>query len=80
MRPRQKPRMDYGAIVHQERYQQDGHAESLDRYDATLAEHYGAIGTKTTPDSWTRDIAAKFHPPRREKLRQTLKEMGFDFR
>lgn len=78
--PQQKPRMDYGAVVHHERYRQDGQAEALDGYDAALAEHYGSVGKKTTPDSWTREIATKFHPPRREKLRQTLKEMGFDFR
>ena len=49
-------------------------------YDAALARHYDSIGKKTTRDSWTHDIDEKFAAPRRDKLRQYLKEMGFDFR
>ncbi|MGH6618705.1 MAG: NADPH-dependent oxidoreductase [Alphaproteobacteria bacterium] len=78
--PKQKPRMDYETIVHRERYSTEGLAAALDAYDSALAAHYGSIGKKTTPDSWTNDIDEKFAAPRRDKLRQYLKEMGFDFR
>lgn len=78
--PKQKPRMDIGTTIHYEKYQTEGLDAALDAYDAELAAHYNAIGKSTTPDSWTRDIDAKFAVPRRDKLRQQLKEMGFDFR
>jgi hypothetical protein len=78
--PKQKPRMDYGTVVHHERYRTEGLDAALDAYDTALAQHYEALGKKTTRDSWTRDIDAKFAAPRRDKLRQFLMEMGFDFR
>ena len=78
--PKQKPRMDHGTVVHYERYRTEGLDAALDAYDAALAQHYDSIGKKTTRDSWTHDIDEKFAAPRRDKLRQYLKEMGFDFR
>lgn len=82
--PQQKPRMDYDAMVHYEQYGnlRGGReaSEALDSYDRGLEAHYNSIGKKTTPDSWTHDIASKFSPQRREKLREQLKERGFDFR
>ncbi|MGI9521802.1 MAG: nitroreductase family protein [Hyphomicrobiaceae bacterium] len=81
--PSQKPRMDYGAIVHSERYgnQSEGFSATaaLDAYDAVLAAHYRSIGKSTTPDSWTHDIDKKFHPQLRQDLRYQLKVLGFDF-
>jgi nitroreductase len=78
--PKQKPRMDLGLTVHYEKYDTAGLDAKLDQYDAELAGHYDSIDKPTTPDSWTHDIDAKFAQPRRDKLRQQLKEMGFDFR
>lgn len=78
--PKLKPRMDLGLTVHYEQYSTDGLDEALDRYDAELAGHYDSVGKKTTRDSWTKDIDEKFAVPRREKLREQLKGMGFDFR
>jgi FMN reductase (NADPH) len=78
--PKQKPRMDTGLTVHYEKYNTEGLEKALDGYDAELAAHYKSIDKKTTDDSWTRDIDEKFAQPRRDKLRQQLKEMGFDFR
>ncbi len=82
--PAQKPRMDYDQIVHYERHgatraDRDA-AAALDGYDAVLAAHYRATGRATTDDSWTHDMDRKFHPPLRDRLRQQLKERGFDFR
>lgn len=78
--PKQKPRMDYDTLVHYERYRTEGLETELDAYDTELAAHYDAVGKKTTRDSWTRDIDEKFAVPRRDKLREQLKAMGFDFR
>jgi len=78
--PKQKPRMDLGATVHYEKYDTAKLEAALDAYDKELAAHYNSVGKPTTPDSWTRDIDEKFAQPRRDKLRQQLKEMGFDFR
>ena len=78
--PPQKPRMDIGATIHYERYDEPAAIASLDAYDAKLAAHYDSIGVKTTPDSWTHDIDKKFEPPKRAKLREQLRARGFDFR
>lgn len=81
--PAQKPRMDYSTIVHYERYgalkdNRDLY-QTLDDYDESLAIHYKGIGKSTTTNSWTHDMGKKFSPQLREKLRQELKEQGFDF-
>ena len=79
-RPPQKPRMDIGATIHYEKYDQDATIASLDDYDRALADHYEANDKPTTPDSWTHDMDKKFHPPLRDKLREELQNQGFDFR
>jgi len=78
--PKQKPRMDIDTTIHYEKYDTAKLEAALDAYDAELAAHYNAIGKPTTADSWTRDIDEKFAVPRRDKLREQLKGMGFDFR
>jgi FMN reductase (NADPH) len=78
--PKQKPRMDLGLTVHYEKYDTEGLDAKLDGYDSELAKHYDSVGKETTRDSWTYDIDAKFAQPRRDKLREQLKGMGFDFR
>lgn len=78
--PKQKPRMDLGLTVHYEKYDTGKLEKGLDAYDSELAAHYKSIDKPTTPDSWTHDIDAKFAQPRRDKLREQLKGMGFDFR
>jgi len=77
---RQKPRLDLGATVHREKYDQSRSEAELDDYDARLADHYRSLKRPTTADSWTRMVAEKFAEPRRDMLRAQLKEMGFDFR
>ncbi len=82
--PPQKPRMDYDAMVHYERYgafRGDRAAtDLLADYDAALAAHYRSIGKPTSADSWSREIDEKFHPQLRDGLRRQLAELGFDFR
>ena len=82
--PAQKPRMGYAGMVHYERYGVQRTGEDLGTrlaaYDADLARHYRATGRPTTDDSWTHDMDKKFNPWLRDKLRQQLKERGFDFR
>ncbi len=81
--PQQKPRMDFDAMVHRDRYGNQGAGfdpgEALDSYDATLAAHYASIGKPTTPASWSHDVDKKFHPQLRQGLREQLKQQGFDF-
>lgn len=78
--PMQKPRMDIGATVHHERYDQAAAVAALDAYDAALAAHYESTGRPTTPDSWTNDMDKKFHARLRDKMREQLSAQGFDFR
>ena len=81
--PPQKPRMDFGAVVHREFFGGQGEgfdpSIALDEYDKALADHYESVGKKTTPDSWTHDIDKKFSPQLRQGLREQLKQLGFDF-
>ena len=82
--PPQKPRMDYSTMVHYERYgalrDNRDSGQSLKDYDNALAAHYQGQGVKTTPDSWTHAMDARFVPQVREGLRAQLKALGFDFR
>lgn len=82
--PTQKPRMEYGAMVHEERYGalrgNRTMVEEVADYDAALASHYGSIDKNTTPDSWTDEMDKKFVPQLRDSLREQLRELGFDFR
>jgi hypothetical protein len=82
--PPQKPRMDYSRMVHYEQYgslrDKRTAEQALAAYDAALAQHYSAIGKATTADSWSHDMDRKFHPQLRDKLREQLCELGFDFR
>ncbi|MBT3535088.1 MAG: hypothetical protein HN478_14500 [Rhodospirillaceae bacterium] len=82
--PPQKPRMDYSSMVHYERYgalrDNRDMAQTVNDYDAALANHYGGAGKTTTPDSWSHDMDKKFDPQLRDNLRQELKTQGFDFR
>ncbi len=78
--PPQKPRMDFDSMVHRERYDRAAALGALDDYDAELSAHYTSKGVETTPDSWTHDMDKKFNPPLRDKLREHLKTLGFDFR
>jgi len=53
---------------------------AVELYDTELAQHYRGIGKSTTDDSWSHDMDQKFVPQLRDKLREELKNLGFDFR
>ena len=78
--PQQKPRLAYDDVVHDERYNAAKVQKAVADYDRELARHYESIGKATTPDSWSRDIAAKFgaRPRPRDDLRPVLKARGID--
>lgn len=82
--PPQKPRMAFDAMVHYERYGVHRGvgdvASAVADYDAALARHYDSVGKPTTRDSWSHDMDKKFHPPLRDRLREELRQLGFDFR
>lgn len=82
--PKQKPRMEFGAMVHEDRYGvlrgNRSMVEEVADYDAALAAHYGSVGKPTTPDSWSDEMDKKFVPQLRDDLRAQLRELGFDFR
>lgn len=82
--PPQKPRMPYDAMVHYEHYgalrNSTVMAEAVAHYDGELAAHYRATGRKTSDDSWSHDVDAKFSVKPRDTLRRQLAMRGFDFR
>jgi nitroreductase len=81
--PPQKPRMDYSAMVHYERYggfSDDRSTEQrLNDYDTALAAHYTATNKPTHPNSWSYEIDKKFVDQPRARLREQLRDLGFDF-
>jgi len=77
--PPQKPRMDTSMTIHYEKYDEKATVAAMGDYDKALAEHYTSRGVATTPDSWTHDIDNKFAARQRDKLREQLGRMGFDF-
>lgn len=74
-----KPRMNFDAMVHEERYDDEKCVSNINDYDAKLADHYRAQGRPTNAASWSEDVATKFSVRPRDTLRATLKDMGFDF-
>lgn len=77
--PKQKPRMDFDAIVHREQYEADKMSEFVKQYDDALAAHYRGEGRTTNDNSWTNEVDAKFSTQPRATLRATLARLGFDF-
>ena len=77
--PVQKPRMNFEAMVHLERYDADKMQAHVADYDAALGDHYRSQGRPTNEASWSHDVATKFAARPRDTLRDTLKSMGFDF-
>jgi len=77
--PPQKPRMDFDAVVHQERYDSAKVAACVARYDRELAAHYRASGRDTNDDSWSHEVDSKFSVRPRDGLRAALASLGFDF-
>lgn len=81
--PPQKPRMEYGGMVHYDQYGNQGDSSDtntvIDRYDRALAAHYESRGMPTAPDSWTHEVEKKLGHKVRPNLRAELKQLGFDF-
>ena len=77
--PPQKPRMALDAVVHHERYSVTDPAAQVAAYDDALAAHYRSQGRKTNDSSWSQEIIDKFSVRPRDRLRQQLAELGFDF-
>jgi nitroreductase len=78
--PQLKPRRALNHMVHHEKYDAEKLEAGLDEYDKALADHYRSTGKTTTDASWTDDIDSKFNVPRRDNLREALKDLGFNFR
>ena len=77
--PAQKPRMDFEAVVHHERYDTGKMASFIEHYDQRLAQHYRATDRATHDASWSHDMDDKFSRRPREELRAALRQLGFDF-
>ncbi len=77
--PLPKPRQPTAAVVHRERYDPAPPAAALEAYDKVLADYYTSQGRETPEQSWTRTTADNLSTPRRMKLREELKTLGFGF-
>jgi nitroreductase len=81
--PKQKPRMPYEAMVHLEHFGNHPGGitmeEAIRQYDKDLAEHYRGQGRVTNDDSWSAETGSKFSKRPRERLREELAGLGFNF-
>ena len=77
--PAQKPRMDFDAVVHHERYNVEKMVSFIQRYDQDLAHHYRATDRATNDASWSHEMDDKFSRRPRDELRSALRQLGFDF-
>jgi FMN reductase (NADPH) len=77
--PKQKPRLPEEAVIHFEKYHNEGIEELLIEYDKQLSEHYQSENRNTPDHAWTGIIASRFDVPRRPELRSILEDNGFKF-
>lgn len=78
--PPQKPRMALDTVVHREQYDASQRTAEIRAYDDALAEHYRSQGRRTNDNSWSQEIVDKFSVRPRDRLREQLDGLGFDFR
>ena len=76
--PLPKPRQSMAAVVHREFYDATVPAAELAAYDRVLADYYTGQGRETPEQSWTKTTADNLSLPRRLKLREELKALGFE--
>lgn len=77
--PPQKPRLPKNLVIHHETYNHSDPTDDITAHDTELAEHYRKLGRNLNDAAWSGVMADKFSKPKRQAMRQTLEDMGFNF-
>ena len=72
-----KPRMPVATILHQDTYDVDGVAKSVDNYDETFAAYYDSRASNSKSTDWSAPTARAIQGKRREHMLAFLQERGF---
>lgn len=72
-----KPRLPLEAVLHENSYDDSKYESLLKQYDETMNEYYNKRSTNRKEQAWTDAMARFFRKPRREHMKQFIKEKGF---
>ena len=72
-----KPRLPVTTILHQNIYDIDAVAKSVDNYDEAIAAYYGSRASNSKSSDWSAPTSRAIQGKRREHMLQFLQERGF---
>jgi nitroreductase len=75
--PLPKPRHGLASVLHHDAYNPQAHHEAIVDYDRELAAYYRKRGVETPDAAWSLVMSQKYQAPKRTKLREELRQLGF---
>lgn len=72
-----KPRMPVSAIMHEDTYNIDAVATSVDAYDEAFTAYYSSRGSNAKSSDWSAPTTRAIQGKRREHMLEFLKNQGF---
>jgi len=78
--PEVKPRLPLSVILKQDRYNEEGDADSIAGYDEAIREYYATRTGGGHGISWTEQVATLLSEKSRPHMREFLAEQGFVFK
>lgn len=72
-----KPRLPVEAVLHENSYDETKYKSLLNDYDKTMNEYYNRRSSNQKDQAWTDAMARFFRKPRREHMKEFIKEKGF---
>lgn len=72
-----KPRMPVATILHQDTYDLEAVAASVDDYDESFAAYYGSRGSNAKSSDWSTPTTRAIQGKRREHMLEFLQQRGF---
>lgn len=73
-----KPRLPVEAILHENSYDEEKYCDILETYDKTTETYYKERTTNKKQTNWTKTMANFLKNPRREHMREFIRQRGFD--
>ncbi|MBE1552958.1 oxygen-insensitive NADPH nitroreductase [Sporosarcina limicola] len=74
-----KPRLPIEAIIHENSYDPDKYDELIPAYNQTMNDYYVSRGANQKNTNWSEDMASFLGAPKRQHMKEFLKEQGFEF-
>ncbi len=72
-----KPRMPVVSVLHQDNYDEERVAKSVDDYDELMSEYYGSRSSNSKSSDWSAPTTRAIQGKRREHMLEFLKLRGF---